>query len=810
MPAKQVKSKTVKSIDKVYSALKKEIEKDKREKSVAKFKIPKKQLDKIKQEEQLEKDRQSFVKKIYKVFVEDINDSDKTFKIKEVLERYHNDTQDDDFKILIETFLENIELLEVAVKHYLSKLKKESKIKGGNTLTFFKNELIDIAPVGIEEKYVENVGKALEGVNRQLIEDKRQSLKKSRDQFLEKLGFAFIDGKKSYKKIIDEYRSYDKSMADLVEKFDIADLATTISKYNEYKVVDKDLDPIEFVNNEYNNINGIVDQPPKDVNLDYYKNMLEKIENDVEEASREEQEDEEEEGEMPEVYAKKRQPVKDIKVIIPPEMKEKIESLYKYTKKQQKPQSAIVRSAVILGVDKSCLELQLYKPWIYKYSSTWISTPVEEVLEKYSYSEDIISPIVIDGIKYYHANRLFHILQCNSYSKNRSQYEDILKLYEDEKTSVEFNVAHLLSNDKVLKQTEKLFKEEVEYMEKRKLLSDSEKILNAKLVENFRVVEIAKRISKNKIKRHIIKVAEKHKIEVDEQKIEKYSDAIVESIYNKNNRMNVRDFMADISDILIYLDNRMIGDYANNFQIKLVNMFYRADAVKDIRTENRFEELYKNPKYTKELKNKLSQRMQFYRGIIVEELSRQIVYELAGRPSTQRDYEKMVDKLDLDILDIKSQCKNKDVLDDSLGEYLVYTEKSTGDTYCISLYNIGDRNPYTEKPYPRTVLKELENLDKNMITSYFNKTLFGDEDDQELAPNLIQFLVKNIKDMEDKLGDNPDEKSRAGDLKQVCEYCQEHIKGDKLKTVVKYGPNSKIVGFCRMKCFEDWDVKKSK
>jgi hypothetical protein len=435
---------------------------------------------------------------------------------------------------------------------------------------------------------------------------------------------------------------------------------------------------------------------------------------------------------------------------------------------------------------------------------------VEEILEKYSYSEDIISPIVIDGIKYYHANRLFHILQCNSYSKNRSQYEDILKLYEDEKTSVEFNVAHLLSNDKVLKQTEKLFKEEVEYMEKRKLLSDSEKILNAKLVENFRVVEIAKRISKNKIKRHIIKVAEKHKIEVDEQKIEKYSDAIVESIYNKNNRMNVRDFMADISDILIYLDNRMIGDYANNFQIKLANMFYRADAVKDIRTENRFEELYKNPKYTKELKNKLSQRMQFYRGIIVEELSRQIVYELAGRPSTQRDYEKMVDKLDLDILDIKSQCKNKDVLDDSLGEYLVYTEKSTGDTYCISLYNIGDRNPYTEKPYPRTVLKELENLDKNMITSYFNKTLFGDEDDQELAPHLIQFLVKNIKDMEDKLGDNPDEKSRAGDLKQVCEYCQEHIKGDKLKTVVKYGPNSKIVGFCRMKCFEDWDVKKSK
>lgn len=809
MPAKQVKSKTVKAIDKLYSALKKEIEKDKREKSVAKFKIPKKQLDKIKQEEQLEKDRQSFIKKIYKVFVEDINESDKTFKIKELLERYHNDTQDDDFKILIETFLENIELLEVAVQHYLAKLKKESKIKGGNTLTFFKNELLDIAPVGIEEKYVENVGKALEGVNRQLIEDKRQSLKKSRDQFLEKLGFAFIDGKQSYKKIIDEYRSYDKSMADLVEKFDIADLASTISKYNEYKVADKDLDPIEFVNNEYNNINGIVDQPPKDVNLDYYKNMLEKIENAVEEASREEQE-EEEEGEMPEVYAKKIQPVKDIKVIIPPEMKEKIESLYKYTKKQQKPQSAIVRSAVILGVDKSCLDLQLYKPWIYKYSSTWISTPVEEVLEKYSYPEDIISPIVIDGIKYYHANRLFHILQCNSYSKKRSQYEDILKLYEDEKTSVEFNVAHLLSNDKVLKQTEKLFKEEVEYMEKRKLLSDSEKILNAKLVENFRVVEIAKRISKNKIKRQIIKVAEKHKIEVDEQKIEKYSDAIVESIYNKNNRMNVRDFMADISDILIYLDNRMIGDYANNFQIKLANMFYRADAVKDVRTESRFEELYKNPKYTKELKNKLSQRMQFYRGIIVEELSRQIVYELAGRPATQRDYEKMVDKLDLDILDIKSQCKNKDVLDDSLGEYLVYTEKSTGDTYCISLYNIGDRNPYTEKPYPRSVLKELENLDKNMVTSYFNKTLFGDEDDQELAPNLIQFLVKNIKDMEDKLGDNPDEKSRAGDLKQVCEYCQEHIKGDKLKTVVKYGPNSKIVGFCRMKCFEDWDVKKSK
>ena len=794
MPPKKSKplKKTAKSIDKIYRDLKKEISKEKKERFVGKYKADKKNITQIQSQDRLEKDRRVFIRQIFTILSQEIDEFQMKEEIEDSLGRYYQDSGGDtDMKLLIQTFVQDIAIFSKSVKEYIKELKDNNRV---NTLYYLKNKFVDLAPSAMEEKYVENLEQEIEGLGKDMT-------RANREEFLKMLGSVNPDvqGAPVASQIIKEYKTRDEFMANLAAKFDSRELFSAIRKYFEYKLTEKDIDPAEFINNQYNILKGI-DEEIDVENTNLFKKLVNRLEKD--EGGGEE---DDEEGEMPEVvFVKSNKPVREIAVIITPELREKLDLLYRFVKPERKSQKEYVKSAVILGIDKKCLEFQTYKPWIYRFSSTWISAPAE-ILEKYSYPVSVIPPVVIDEIEYRHANRLFNILQCNSYSKNKTQNKDILTLYEDRKVPVEFRVCHLLTSNKMIKQDEDLFLQEKEYLEKRMVLSQSEQILNARIIDNFKIIEMAKLMTTNKLKRDIARISEKHKLETDPTKLEKYVERMVEAIYSKNKGKTIRDFLNDIADILLYLDNRMLGEYSDIFQKKLVNMFYKPETVVELKLDSRFEEFYKNPRYSKELKNKVSQRIQYYKGIVVEEISRRVVYDLMGRPTRQREYEKLVDRLDLDLEEIKSQCKNKDIGGPESGEYLVYTERSTGDTYCISLYNIGDRNPYTEKPYPKSVIKELEILDRNMVRSYFDKMLFGAEDEPMLAAGLMKLLVGDIKKMENSLVQRniPQEK--------ICGYCKKHMGGDSLlKTVVKHDSESQIVDFCKIKCFEEWEVKNTR
>lgn len=815
MPAKKAKSvKNVKNIDQLYSNFVQETNKERKRLVATKPKLEKKKKQQVEiknvivEEESLEKERYILLNKIDKILKLEIPESDKVIRVKELFDPYLLETQDKQFIIIIQTLLDNYN--DIGLLPYMidevnknTKLreknpKKAKKLYGGNILYFFKNTFMAQATEEGKELYADYVRQEIDNTSRELVEEKKKSNKKERDQILTTLYQSLLQN--NYKQFLTQLT--DRSLKDILEKIDsIGQLETVLSQYLEFSIKEKDLNPLEFLVREYNKLGGEVEKS-LDQELDYYSDLLDRIQKNVQEDIQQDQEDEE----MPEeIYVKKAGvPLKDVKIIITPEMEEKLKKLYMFVSKDIK--SSDKDSAVILGVNSGCLNLQLYKPWIYKFSHTLVSAS-EEILQKYTIPENLFPPVVLNGVKYYHPNKLFHILQCGYFStKMRRQNQDILSLYEDANTRVDFKVAHVLKDGSIILQDQVLFDKEVEYIKNRDLLTDSEKLLNSQLGDNYKVQEITKRISKNKIKSGIMKVAEKNQLVVDENQVEKYADDIVENIFKQNAKKQVRVFLLEVANILIYMDNRMLGEYATNFQQKLVNMFYRTDKIRELTNTNRFEELYKNNRYPPDLKNKISQRIEFYKGIIAEEISKETVYELVGRPTRKRDFEKLVDKLDLPIMDLKQICKNKDMLDSSLSEYLIYEEKSTGDIYCISLYNIGTVNPYTDKPYPPSVLKELEKLDRNMINRYFNQMLFGEEDQGDkdnLAPNLIDVLIKNIKDMEDQLtlSDKP--------VAEICDYCKKHVNPTKpLKTVVKYGPKSKIVQFCKLKCFENWETRK--
>ena len=79
--------------------------------------------------------------------------------------------------------------------------------------------------------------------------------------------------------------------------------------------------------------------------------------------------------------------------------------------------------------------------------------------------------------------------------------------------------------------------------------------------------------------------------------------------------------------------------------------------------------------------------------------------------------------------------------------------------------------------------------------------MYGESEEPLLAPNLIDFLIEDIRNMEVQLSANSDTQG----VVSFCGYCNEYIKDvNSLKTVVRYDDKSKIVRFCKLKCFEDW------
>ena len=796
MPVKKVSK--VKNIDKLYNNFVKEVKKESKKFNLKPQKKQKVEIyDNILNFDSLEKERNSLVFKLYDILIQP---SPPSKQIQDLFNNYESETQDTQFIIVLKS-LDQTNLITLIEKLQTKRQNPRMVLLGhDNLLFYFKNNMVD-STYEERKNYVKYVEDEVDKTRKKILEEKKTYDKKNRHLFLNELYFEVLKNK--HIPLIEQLS--DLSLKDILEKLDKnAKLQLALTKYLEYYEISKDIDPLEFLIREH----GEKDQEDQeDQEIKSYTKLIDKLKQKIEDEQKEEEMvDEDSDEDMPEIVYINRsggRPLREIKVIITDEMKEKLQQLYRFVKKDiKKIERNQNKTATILGVNPICLNLQLHKPWIYKYSNSLIHTNDPTIIEKYTIPENIFPHVVLEGKKYYRPNKLFHILQCGYFSnKMRTQDDEILTLYEDAVTPVKFKVAHVLSNGSIIIQDKKLFDSEVKYINDRNVITDAEKILNSKLEDKFKVKEIIKRISQTNILNAILKTAEKNNLSVGEGDLNNYVNKIVENMLYRNIKKDVRDFLLDVANILVYMDARMIGDYASNFQQKLVKMFYKAEKIVDITPKVKFEEFYKNSKYSTDLKNRITQRIDFYKNVIVEELCKQIVYELLGRPTRQRDFDKIVDKLDLPLSDLKNLCKNKDLLNDSLSEYLVYQENNTGDIYCISLYNIGTENPYTGKPYPKSVLEELETLDQKFVNEYFNNLLYGESEEPLLAPNLIDFLIEDIRNMEVQLSANSDTQG----VVSFCGYCNEYIKDvNSLKTVVRYDDKSKIVRFCKLKCFEDW------
>lgn len=786
-------------IDKLYRNIKKK-EKEQKIKASASLSSRKVPLTISKQFDDIEDNRERLVRNILK----NIDNA------KNIIENYEDD---EDFKIVLQSFsrgfLENLIREYIAKKDADKSLPRETK-KIKNTLDYFKNILLD------EEGAPQSSKRYQKNLEELAVKTHEDVIKEIRKDFIKTLrkNYNTID-RKLVVKLVNDIQ-YDRELVNALNTLDIDEI-----KYVAKNIKKDEKDIIEYIMSIPRERKLEVEQKRLPMTED--EKLLDELKISMvydEKKKVKEKKKEKEEDELPYVYTGKREEVKDIEIIVDEKLKRQFEETYKRFKQENQDKKK-EDEFFIMGFDNRCYAYQLYKPWIWRYVSTWISSDNEKVISKYSIP--MSEPLVVNGVKYYHVNKLFNILQCTDTNrKMKTQNKNILTLYEpsikktpqsDEKkielgdyenTPIQVEVVHLLENNKVLFQDEELFKKEMDYLRVRSILEKKNEILNSFNLPNELIS-----YSKDRIRRYFNNLPLRRSVKTTSEELDNYIDKIVESIRNRiiTRKDTARVFIQAIADILLYLDERMLRDYSTNFQLRLLNMFYRPEKIMDLSKENKFEELYKNKLYDDDLKNVVSQRIEYYSNIHVDEITERVLKNINKIYKKGREFDKFIEPMDLSITDIRKQCKNRDVLDEDLSDYMIYKEEETGDIYCISLYNIGTVNPYTGKPYPLYVQKELEQLDSQVIGNHFDELLFGTEPGDDLTPGLMDIVFKNIKLMEEKIF----KEDSTVDYDKKCEYCQKHIKpGNVFETVIKHDDDSEVIAFCKLKCFEDWEVKDSK
>ena len=491
---------------------------------------------------------------------------------------------------------------------------------------------------------------------------------------------------------------------------------------------------------------------------------------------------------------KKFQNKKDIQVIVPPQYKK----LFKKLVGRKQLRIHLDKKGVqLFGIDRMVLDLQISKPWIENYDSTWLMSPTDvELIKNYIIQGENIE---YKNNIYHRANKLYHILESSYYSRKlSSQNDNILRLYESKDKYVDFIVLHKLddtgsgSNSFIL-QTENLYQKQIEYIKNKKLNDQNyiENILNTEIKKSGKMLKISQMLIRNAITSRIDKIASQHNITSEELlELTSYSITIAESIYNQDYN-KFRDLFRKTSEFLVFIDNRMLQKYTQLFQEKLVKRIYKPEMIKDLNNNDKFYELYKNDESV--IINTVNQRIEYYINLMNEEFAEKlhsILNTIVYRPRHKEiiNIKSLIDNLDLDV---RSICENKDVGDD-MWQYVIYEEDYK--KYCIHMDMIGDKNPYTGNPYSDVFLNNMKKI--NMTTKYEDVSTAQ----TELTPNLLEFVIRDLVKREEYLSVS------TIPIETKCEYCHNHLdENNSLRTIIKYNEDSKIVEFCKISCFEKWN-----
>ena len=432
----------------------------------------------------------------------------------------------------------------------------------------------------------------------------------------------------------------------------------------------------------------------------------------------------------------------------------------------------------------TCLNDYEKKPWIENYSQTYImNIDGSKPNSKFIVTSDEIE---YKDNTYYKVNRVFNLLNCNKYQKDRKQEEDVLTLFDEKGNELKFKLLHRLSSGQYLKQTEELFEKEKKWIAlytqsvleklnfylgynfnnsslngiiRTKVLN----VLESLLLQNYIFNEIEQNIkqlypnyldkvilsltydvfrgisTKERIEQKIdveqIKndVTNKHKKEVSRIASE-IESGIRNSIFEND---TIGDYLRKMSDIIIYLDSNIkLFQLSRTFVNKILNHYYKYSLLGNLNIEDKIIEIFKNPNIDEETKLKLMQIV----GNEIENRTLEIINSVLNmlEPTAKSiDLSRSLKPVNyqevLDLVPVKA-----DEMDQGASwEYEYYFEN--GKIYAFNIFSLLDnflnknyKNPFTNNDFDESFIKDI--LSKYSLSNI----IFGDDIDPSDEYILIQ------------------------------------------------------------------------
>ena len=311
-----------------------------------------------------------------------------------------------------------------------------------------------------------------------------------------------------------------------------------------------------------------------------------------------------------------------------------------------------------------------------------------------------------------------------------------------------------------------------------------------------------------------------------------------------------KDLFTKAASLLVFLNMPESSTFKNN----VYNEYYLPDILATLSPSEKFPEAFQDPNVSGKFLDEVTADINNKIFKIIKDFA---TNEYQSQDPTKR---KMIDPTSISIFrSIKTSkrlnaCENKSRVKGSPDEEIVYYNEN-GKIYCFTvdeLYNqmlIEENlnNPETGKPFDMAFVKRFDELynkrlsDDGLLTGYFQKKygfnmeeLVKNKQNKDtikseqpvIAENIWKIVGKDLAELEDQLsnekpseGDEIDEEreeerrdvevkegtreTREIDQTDVCEYCNNHLSDDSIKSVILHGDESRIIKFCSFKCFED-------
>lgn len=461
---------------------------------------------------------------------------------------------------------------------------------------------------------------------------------------------------------------------------------------------------------------------------------------------------------------------------------------YLNIKDEQKHRPALV-------IPRQCMALYRRRPWIPDYDYTLIAFP-KKINTKYVLAGSPVERWNVPGVRdidLYYPNMLFTLLNCNSYSDDRTQKGEIFTAYDSAYKKRRFILVHVTTSGKRIVQDEAMFALEKEYVTFTRAgrAAAYNKMMATHIKTNSDIDRVARKT-----------VLSQLALSLSFDSPTEYVVEIEEGIYDDvDSGFTVRDYLYIAAGVIVFANTRYLGSYAHTFRKRLQEQVYNPQSVYEISDIEKFPEAFLNLNVSTESVAAIKNIIANAKSEIVRELGHNM-YTMLNPTARITTSANAVVGTNLPIEAVQRQCANKV----ELADWEIVSYNDAGTVYCFSISELLEQfsennytNKYTGKRFDKGFVTDIEKTFQQpvILPVILPKSVeVISTQGKQTAPDLIKLLTTELGRLEALLATVP-----PSLRPRVCAYCNTYITKEGISSLDK---DANVVDFCNSECLNSF------